>query len=88
MQTYSRGQSSASQNTVYPLALPIDLLLEAEHAARFKKETTGEFIRKCIECDLEGIRDRQFFADQNKNDAEVLKRLSKTKKITIIQQEE
>lgn len=86
MKTYPCGNSLASQIT-YPLDIPLEMFRAAEHAAKEQSLTLCEFVRSCIAVDLERVRDEQAISEQRRRDQEALKRLSKSKKITIIQEE-
>ncbi len=88
MNRYSFERSLATSNSAtYPILIPIGMLLAIEEAAKDRKETTAEFILSAVACDLEGHFDSKRLKQRRANDQSTLQRLSKSKKITIIQQD-
>lgn len=78
----------AAQTTILPLDMPIDMFWLAEKAACLDGKTLTRYVRDCIATDLERFVGEQELKTRRANDRETLKRLSKSKKITIIQQED
>ncbi|MEI7532869.1 MAG: hypothetical protein WCK57_00735 [Verrucomicrobiae bacterium] len=87
MKTYTTGNSPAIEIT-YPLGIPLGMFRGAEEAAKHAGQTFGEYIQACIHADLECFFEQRRLEKQRRKDNKTLKRLSKSKKITIITQED
>lgn len=69
----------------YPVEIPLKMFLMMEEAARDERRTVAEFVRDCFECELEAFLDSKFHRERKARDMEGLKRLSKRKKIIIVE---
>jgi hypothetical protein len=89
MAKYSYGQTPASKNVItYPVEFPVGMFRAIEEAARFEGVRILDYIKAVVHADLDSHFENEREARKQAKEEALLKKISKSKNITIIKKDE